>query len=339
MKRLGVCAVIIFLLCGRAFGAPTAVTVTGTVHDTFGNASVGTRVGIYPINPTAQESDLIMANPVETQTDSSGNFTLHPAGAVYSAFFIQGNANTPTTLIRTTLPASGTVTLSELLTQSSNVVTSFPPISNLNMDGFTFLNMLGASIAGEPVVEGSGLAGGTMFSSTGTFAIPANSSYIVATLFAAGGGGGGGNAGTNGGGGGGGGQVLQCLMLPVNGTIAVTIGAPGTAGAVTPTDGGNAADTTVSQSSAATICDAGGGAGGIKGTGGGGGAGGAGGNAATEITGAAMQMFMTAGLVGAAGSAGAGGAGAGLSKFGGTGGNPSAAGLIGPAAHVLIRAY
>lgn len=339
IRRCALLAVVVLLWSGIASAQPVRVTVTGTIHDNYGNVAVGIPVGIYPLNPTAQGTTLIMANPVTTNTDSFGNFTLNPVGGIYAAFFVQGNASTPTTLIKTTLPASGVVTLSQLLAQQSNVVTSFPPNGNLNMNGFTFLNMAGASIAGNPVVEGAGLAGGAIFTSSGTFAIPANATYIVATLFAGGGGGGGGNAVTNGGGGGGGGQLLQCLMLPVNGTITVTIGAGGTAGAATPTNGGNAVDTTVSQSASATICDAGGGLGGVKGTGGGPGNGGAGGSAATPITGAAMKMFTTAGAAGSNGTSSAGGAGAGLNKFGGSGGAPGAVGIVGPAGVVLLRAY
>ena len=280
-----------------------------------------------------------MANPVGTTTDRFGNFTLNPAGGIYSAVSFGGGVDLPTTLILTTLPSSGVVTLSQLLAQQSNIVTSFPPNGNLNMNGFTFLNLAGATIAGEPIVEGAGLSGGNIFTSSGTYNIPVNSTYIVATLFAAGGGGGGGNSGTNGGGGGGGGQIVQCLMLPVNGPITVAIGAAGTGGSSTPTNGGNAADTTVSQSSNATICDAGGGAGGAKGTGGGPGAGGAGGNASTVITGTAMKMFATTGTTGSSGTSSVGGAGAGGGLFGGNGGNPAASGSPGGNGTVLIRAF
>jgi len=280
-----------------------------------------------------------MANPVPTNTDRFGNFTLNAVGGVYSALSFAGGVDLPTTLILTTLPTSGVVTLSQLLSQQSNIVTSFPPNGNLNMNGFTFLNLSGATIVGEPVVEGLGLSGGLIFTSSGTYAIPLNATNIVATLFAGGGGGGGGHSGTNGGGGGGGGQILQCLLLPANGTITVSIGVGGAAGTAAPSNGGAAADTTVSQSASATVCDAGGGAGGTAGSGGGVGTGGAGGSAASPTTGATIEEFITNGTAGSNGTSGAGGAGAGLGLFGGNGGAPGAAGVSGSGGMVLIRAF
>jgi hypothetical protein len=318
---------------------PTTVTITGNLYDNYGNPSVGTTVAVTPLNPTAQGCSLIMANPVPTSTDKFGHFTLNAVGGIYSAVSFAGGVDLPTTLILTTLPQTGVVTLSQLLAQQSNIVTSFPPNGNLNMNGFTFLNLAGATIAGNPVVEGLGLSGGAVFTSSGTFTVPLNSTYIVATLFAGGGGGGGGHSGTNGGGGGGGGQILQCLMLPVNGTITVTIGAGGTAGTASPSAGGNAVDTIASQSSATTICDAGGGSGGAAGSGGSPGAGGAGGAASATITGAAIQMFVTNGTVGANGTSSAGGTGAGLGLFGGTGGAPAGAGVAGAKGVALLRAF
>jgi hypothetical protein len=337
MKRL-VMMLAALLWAFPALAQPVTVTLTGTLYDNFGNPSVGTSVSVTPLNPTAQGADLIMANPVQTTTNNFGTFTLNPVGGVYSAVAFGGGVDLPTTLILTTLPASGVVTLSQLLAQQSNIVTSFPPNGNLNMNGFTFLNLAGATIVGNPVVEGLGLSGGSIFTSSGTYSIPLNSTYVLATLFAAGGGGGGGHSATNAGGGGGGGELLQCLMLPANGTITVTIGAKGTGGVVD-ADGTNAADTTVSQSSSATICDAGGGGLGHHGTSGGAGAGGSGGDAGTEITGAAIEMFQTVGANGASGSGAAPGAGAGLGLFGGNGGAPAVAGASGGAAAVLIRAF
>jgi len=343
MKRL--CMMVVALLWASAALAqpPVTVTVTGTIYDNYGQPSVGTCVGIGPINPTAQGADLIMSNPVQMNTDSGGNFTLKPVGGIYAAFYVwsqscKHSGGVPTTVILTTLPDSGVVTLSQLLAQQSNVVTSFPPNGNLNMNFFTFLNLAGATIVGNPVVEGAGLSGGSIFTSSGTFTVPVNTTYIVATLFAGGGGGGGGYSATYGGGGGGGGELVQCMMLPVNGTVTVTIGTGGTGGTVTNT-GAAATDTTVSQMSATTICDAGGGAGGIKGTSGGAGAGGSGGNASPIITGAAVLMFNTLGHSGGSGSGATGGTGAGLGQFGGNGGPAAGPGLAGANGLVLMRSF
>jgi hypothetical protein len=266
---------------------------------------------------------------------------LQPAGGIYSALLIEGppTSNYPKTLIATTLPSSGVVTLSQLLAQPTNVVTSFPPNGNLNMNFFTFLNMAGATMVGEPVVEGLGLAGGSMFTGSGTYPVPLNATYIVATLVGAGGGGGGGYGGANNGGGGGGsGSLIQCTLFPVNGTVTVTVGAAGGGGAVNAngTAGGN---TEVSQSSGATTCIAGGGAFGVKGTSGGPGAGGTG-TSTWSQNGASILNFAPVSVpAGSNGTSSAGGAGGGVGTLGGNGGAPNAAGLNGAGGFALLRAF
>jgi hypothetical protein len=301
---------------------------------------VGTVVGIFPLKATPQNGNAVIANPVATNTNLQGCFSLQTVGGIFDAFYVQGSQTTPMALLKATLPLSGTFSFSSLLPASSSVSASFPPAGSLNMAGETFLNLSPATITGEPVVEGGGLQGGQMFTASGTYTPPLNATWVVATLLAGGGGGGGGaSGGTNGGGGGGAGELLQCLMLPSNGPVSVIIGSGGIGGGAI-TDGTQGNDSTVSQQGATTECDAGGGMFGTAGTGSGVGTGGVGGNSGSEIVGAAVQMFDQAGVAGKNGASSIGGNGGGLGFLGGTGGAPHGqTGSVGKNGVVLMRSF
>lgn len=337
-SRAAIAAFLLILTFGsfaRA-QAPALLTITGYVYDNNGNPLIGTPVNEYPLNPTLIGSTLVGPNVCNTQTGNSGAFSLSCVGNTYALLSIPAiNA-----VIKAQL-GTGTITLAQLEAQQQNVVTSaFPPTGNLNMGGFSFLNMAGATQNAMPVVKAAGLGEATVFSTSGTYNVPVNASMIHAIVIAGGGGGGGGNSSSsNGGGGGGGPQTVACMMLPVNGNVTVTVGVAGTGGTAT-NPGTNGTDSIVAQSTNASLCDAGPGDGGTAGGGsvGTGGTGGSSGTAANaNFVGAVIEKWATDGGAGNNGNSGSGGAGAGLSQFGGIGGAPSGgAGLAGINGTVLM---
>lgn len=313
------------------------VTVNGCIYDFFAKPVVGVPVSINPLKATPPSGNAIVPNPVATNTDINGCFSLQTLGGMYAAFYAAGSDTMPAAIVKGTLPDSGTISYSSLL--SNGTIAAFPPTGNLDMDSNTFTSVAGATLRGEPVVEGSGLAGGRLFTSSGTFTAPANATWIIATVLGAGGGGGGGaNGGKHGGGGGGGGELTQCLMLPSGGVVTVAVGNAGHAGTAG-VDGTAGGDSSVKQNGGTTICTATGGSLGTHAFTGGNGTGGAGGSGGLKA-GSRMDLFDQAGDAGANGTNPIGGDGAGLGFFGGTGGAPHGqSGSAGLAGMVLIRAF
>lgn len=87
-----------------------------------------------------------------------------------------------------------------------------------------------------------------VFTSNGTFTIPASVTAVKVTVVGGGGGSGGAiNSGASGGGGGGGTAIKWLTGLTPGNTITVTIGAAGTAGAATPTAGGAGGNSSISS--------------------------------------------------------------------------------------------
>jgi len=127
---------------------------------------------------------------------------------------------------------------------------------------------------------------GQVFTSTGTFTVPAGVSAVKVTVIGGGGGGGGtpssSGTGHTGGGGGGGVSIGYVTGLTPNGTVSITVGAGGAGGT------GNTTGATGGTSSFGAYCSATGGAGGAgAGSGGygGGGAGGTGSGGSINISG------------------------------------------------------
>lgn len=308
-------------------------TITGYIYNNDGSPLVGALVAEQPVYINAQGNSLIGNNIVSVNTDENGFFSLTCVGGVVAKIVVPDIG----AVLQGTLPSSGTITLQNLFAQNPNTtVSSFPPQGNLNMGGYTFTNLVGASQVGEPIVYGLGLSNAAVFTNSGTYQPPANATVVHVRAYGAGGGGGGGNSGaTHGGGGGGGPQIVDVDLLPANGLITVNIGIGGVGGAAT-ADGTDGGSTTVTQTAAAEIVTA---LGGSKGTGGGGGNGngGAGGTGGTPFAGAGYLIAEKDGAAGANGTNGAGGAGAGLGQIGGNGGNPSGGvGLAGANGLVLI---
>lgn len=329
-------AKILAALCGLLFMASSAfatVTITGNVIDDYGNPAVGVRVVEYPLKWTIAGGSLVLPNQVATSTDASGNWSMTVVGGVLAAIFVPPGNNIPYGLIQATLPTSGTVTYATLAAQQPNVLTAFPPSENLNMGGFGFTNMAGATAVGGAMAYGTGLGSPQLFSTTGshTYTIPTNATIVEAAIFGAGGGGGG-----SVGGGGGGGQLVRCWFLASGGTGTIVIGTGGTGGA-SGANGTDGTDTTFTQTSGAE-CDAGGG---VHGTHGAPGSGGAGGSAGTTVTGGAVQEVEVAGTNGANGSGGTGGTGGsnGGPGGGGNGGSTGNAGTNGGNGIAVVWGY
>ena len=331
MKRL--LATFLGILLSASSALAGTVTITGTIIDNYGNPSIGTRVVEYPLKWTIAGGNLVVPNQVSTSTDSSGNWTMTVVGGVLAAIFIPPTQNIPYGLIQATLPTTGTVSYATLAAQQPNVLTAFPPSENLNMGGFGFTNMAGATAVGGALSLGRGLGSPQLFTTVGsnTYTIPTNATIIESVIIAAGGGGGG-----SVGGGGGGGELERCWYLASGGTGTIVIGTGGTGGA-SGANGTDGTDTTFTQTSGAE-CDAGGG---VHGTHGAPGSGGAGGSAGTPVTGGAVQETVVAGLDGANGSGGTGGPGGtnGGPGGGGNGGSTGNAGTNGANGIAVVWAY
>jgi hypothetical protein len=325
-----------------SFAPPTPpgnVTVAGGINNFYGKACIACHVDIYPLNPTGLSNlgsggTLIETNPVTVETNGAGIFSASVVGSVTAALYVEET----NALLKFTLPSSGTLTLAQILAQQPNVVSAFPPSSNLNMGGQRFINLSGGQAVGDSAAVGEGLEAGCQdISESGNYPIPTGATYAELLLIGAGGGGGGGATGaSNGGGGGGDGTTERCLMFPGNGEITFTIGAAGMGGAAA-TAGTDGQETEAAQGVA--TCVAPGGNHGTAGSGGGTGTGGAA-SSAGSVTGAAKQLYETVGVAGSNGTSGAGGAGAGSSQFGGAGGNPSSGvGSNGDAGSAVLCAY
>ena len=165
----------------------------------------------------------------------------------------------------------------------------------------------------------------TVFTSSGTYAVPAWARRLRITGIGGGGGGGGGNSGTNaanrqgGAGGGAGGRALEDFdVAELGSSLTVTVGAGGSAGASVlngaATAGGAGGDTTIADGGTVVLLAGGGGGGLLGGNGGGGGLGqtaaNAGGGAGVSGTGTAGSETTRPD------SGGAGGGGAGLNTAG-----------------------
>lgn len=156
----------------------------------------------------------------------------------------------------------------------------------------------------------------TFITSSGTYSRPADWDNAANTIECVGGGGGGGGNDSSlsaGAGGGGGGAYSAVTNQNISSSTTVTIGAGGTAGNSTPTDGGAGGDT-----SFGATCVAKGGAGGQSDTSGG--AGGAGGAAASG-TGSTKNSGGAGGSNGSTASGGGGGGAAGQHGNGNAGAN------------------
>jgi len=179
----------------------------------------------------------------------------------------------------------------------------------------------------------------TVFTSGGTFVVPANITELL--FLGAGGGGGGAGGSTQGGGGGGAGTQPLLISSPVvsGETLTVVIGSGGTAGGANGGAGGQGGVSTVTGSSSGLILTFQGGAGGTFATGGGPGGSGpssgifniTGGNGANNTGPIAFDgsasVYSAGGVHGTGGDAGGGG-GSGFGQ-GGTGANTGAVGNAG----------
>jgi hypothetical protein len=318
------------------------VTVTGGIDNFYGKPCVACHVDLYALNPTvingsSSGGTLIETNPVRVETNTAGIFSASVVGGVTAALYVEETQ----ALMKFTLPATGTITLAQIMAAQPNVVSAFPPTGNLDMGGNHFINMSGGQAVGDSVAVGAGLGGGAqIFTTSGTFSFPVGAAIAHALLIGGGGGGGGGAVGaSNGGGGGSGGAVEQCLLYPANGPVTLTVGGGGTGG--TPTnDGTNGQDTVAAQGIATCTAPKG-----NKGTGGSGGGTGTGGaaSAAGTVTGGAQQLTSTVGVAGANGTSGAGGAGGATGAgagAGGAGGAPlSGPGVNGGTGMIILWPY
>ncbi len=123
----------------------------------------------------------------------------------------------------------------------------------------TSLNVTGTATFSGGITGGVGNM--QVFTSTGTFTVPAGVTKVKVTLIGGGGGGGGGNNCINAGGGGGGGAAIEIISgLTPAGTVTVTVGAGGTGGGVDAPGG------TGGTSSFGAFCSATGGVGGAGAT-------------------------------------------------------------------------
>ena len=192
---------------------------------------------------------------------------------------------------------------------STGVVVGDTTLQKINSDLTTPLD----TVLDELVCGGS-----QTFTTTGTFTVPANTSWILIT--GCGGGGGGGTGGSSAGGSGGGGAeciINKMLLVTAGEDITITLGAGGAvSSATTSYDGGNTTIGTLLTIHGGKKGAAGSAVGGLAG-GAGGGAGGAGGTTSTP---------------GSPGILGAGGTAASVSFCGGGGGGSYGAGGNAPTA-------
>ena len=254
-----------------------------------------------------------------------------PTGGLTSVSVVSANGLAGTVANPTTTPA---ITLSTTVTGllKGNGTAISAATANTDYQSPITLTTTGTSGAATLISNtlnipqyssgGGGGASGQIFTAGGTFTIPTGVTSLKITVI----GGGGGSGGTNGasanactGGGGGGGTAISYLtgLTPGN-TLIVTIGAGGTAGAVTPTAGGTGGSSTVaSGTQTITTITGAGGSGSVSAldiSSTPGGAGGSGSSGTINLAGSGGSSGTgTTGGVGGSSSIGGGGRGTGLS--------------------------
>jgi len=228
---------------------------------------------------------------------------------------VTGNAATATTAVTATT-ATNAITANSALTAAALSATLVPSSggTGLTSPGTTgnVLTSTGSAWSSAPIpTQPFGLGGIKVFTSNGTFTIPANKSVVKVSIAGAGGGGGGaavsavGN-GFNGGGGGAGMTIIFYLSNLTGGnTISVTAGAGGTGGTngsfiPVPTSGGAGGNSSISSGTQtiATVTAGGGGGGAMAGST----QSGAGGSAGSIVTAPTSDYITATGSLGFGGT-------------------------------------
>lgn len=183
-------------------------------------------------------------------------------------------------------------------------------VTNLDVTGITdgqFIRRNGSALEGTPIRQ--------VFTSSGTFTVPAGKTKILITLVGGGGGGGEGSAGSTGGGGGGGGATVFRLAYDVTPAAehTVTIGAGGAGGSGGPGNDGEDGEDSVFDDGGSNPVTAPGGGGGQ-------------GNGTAGTAGGASLSLDGSNTNGGDGAVYAGGAGAANSSSNGGGGGATLVG-------------
>ena len=113
---------------------PSNVNVSGTIENFYGRPCVACHVDLYALSPTLVSNlgsggTLIETNPVRVETNGSGVFNASVVGGVTAALYVEETM----AVMKFTLPSSGSITLAQIQAQQPNVVSTFPPLGNLNM--------------------------------------------------------------------------------------------------------------------------------------------------------------------------------------------------------------
>jgi hypothetical protein len=236
---------------------PTAYTVASNILTFSAAPSSGTN-NIY-VRYLTTNLTAITPNP---KTVGLPEFSA--TGTPSASTYLRGDNTWSTVSTGTVAVASGgtgqtSYTDGQLLIGNStgNTLTKTTLTAGANV---TITNGAGAITIAASGGGGGGFSSWQVFTSNGTFTVPAGITKVKVTV-TGGGGGGGGNGGSAGyvGGGGGGGTAIEIISgLTPGGTVAVTVGVGGTAGSST----GGTSGGTGGTSSFGAYCSATGGAGG-----------------------------------------------------------------------------
>ena len=121
---------------------PSLVNVSGRLFDQYGTPAANVEVDLTPVGSTLSSPPNALPAGIRTFSNYAGAFSMSSVGNVIAALYIPSYGS----LYRVALPASGAVTLSNLINSPQTIVTGFPPQTDLNM-GFHRLTNVGTDIA------------------------------------------------------------------------------------------------------------------------------------------------------------------------------------------------
>lgn len=265
------------------------------------------------VESAGNEGGAIPYDPTTHQRDDDGNESLGSANYPWGDLFINENASLKE-IVTSTATINASVIFKHLrkVSYMKDVYTTTPDswVGHAGQALRVRLDELGIEPASTSNVQ--------LFTSSGTYVVPADIHEVYVTMVGAGGGGGGSTGTTIPGGGGGGGGYLINKRVPVTpgASISVVVGVGGAGSANDAGDGGNGGD----SSFGSIVCS--GGNGGEQGSfdhdGGAGGGDAENFNASANVTTAARAggRMVQKGGNGAAGDGGTGGGGGGATPFG-----------------------
>lgn len=325
---------------------PSTTTVTDVVANTA-STRITHQVSAYGANQfgfAIRRAEGTSGSPTQVLTnDTLGFFGAQGYGATgfnaaqntgsirFSANENFTDTSNATYAIINTTPTGSLVAVERMRVNSTGNVL----IGTTTDNGTDLLQVNGGSALGTVhtgLWNGTATAGQSFLTSGTTYTTPTTNTTATVYKFTliGGGGGGGGIAGANSKGAGGG-SGANCIVyltnLAANTAFTIAIGAAGTAGAATPTAGGNGGNTTLTAN--ATTYTAGGGTGGPDTVSTNGGAGGACTNTLINMTGQAGQGSPTSTTTNMGGGGGSGQYGMGGAPLGTTGNGTAATGFGG----------